>query len=165
MNSKKIALFPGSFDPFTNGHLNTVERASKLFDEVVVGIFTNTTKKPLFSPEEKRVLAAESVSHIENIRVVTQSEGLTINIAKELGANFLIRGVRNGQDYEYEKNIAFMNKQMDPEIETVFLLADESFSNISSSMIKEIAKFDGDVSAFVPENVNKALKVKYGQDE
>lgn len=165
MREKRIALFPGSFDPFTNGHLNTVERASRLFDEVIIGIFTNTTKKPLFLPDEKKELTEIAVNHLENVKVLTQTEDLTINIAKKLEAKFLIRGVRNSQDYEYEKNIAFMNKQMDSEIETVFLLADELYSNISSSMIKEIAKFQGDVSSFVPENVNKALKQKYGQDK
>ncbi|MEG0254929.1 MAG: pantetheine-phosphate adenylyltransferase [Vagococcus sp.] len=165
MREKRIALFPGSFDPFTNGHLNTVERASRLFDEVIIGIFTNTTKKPLFLPDEKKELTEIAVTHLGNVKVLTQTEDLTVNIAKKLEAKFLIRGVRNSQDYEYEKNIAFMNKQMDSEIETVFLLADELYSNISSSMIKEIAKFQGDVSSFVPENVNKALKQKYGQDK
>ncbi|MFW7418665.1 pantetheine-phosphate adenylyltransferase [Vagococcus fluvialis] len=162
MTSKRVALFPGSFDPFTNGHLNTVERASILFDEVIIGIFTNTTKKPLFSAEEKKMLTVEATKHLSNVKVLSQSEGLTINIAKELGANFLIRGVRNSQDYEYEKNIASMNRQMDSEIDTVFLLSDEAYSNISSSMIKEIARFQGDVSSFVPECVYEALKVKLG---
>ncbi len=165
MRERRIALFPGSFDPFTNGHLNTVERSSKLFDEVVIGIFTNTTKKPLFSPVEKKRLTEISVEHLKNVSVITQSDGLTIDIAKNIGAKFLVRGVRNSQDYEYEKNIAFMNKQMDSEIETIFLLADESYSNISSSMIKEIAKFSGNVSSFVPREVNMALKKKYEQGE
>lgn len=161
MPTKRIALFPGSFDPFTNGHLNTVERASVLFDQVIVGIFTNTTKKPLFSAEEKKELAEKSVSHLDNVVVVSQSAGLTVTIAKNLGANFLIRGVRNSQDYEYEKNIASMNKKMDADIDTVFLLSDEAYSNISSSMIKEIAKFGGDVSSFVPSAVDQALKEKF----
>lgn len=162
MTNKRIALFPGSFDPFTNGHLNTVERASLLFDEVIVGVFTNTTKKPLFSAEEKKALTIEATKHLDNVRVVSQSEGLTITIAKELGANFLIRGVRNSQDYEYEKNIASMNRQMDSNIDTVFLLSDETYSNVSSSMIKEIARFKGDVSPFVPVCVYEALKEKLG---
>ncbi|MEG2708145.1 MAG: pantetheine-phosphate adenylyltransferase [Vagococcus sp.] len=162
MTNKKVALFPGSFDPFTNGHLNTVERASALFDEVIVGIFTNTTKHPLFSAEEKEQLACAATSHLDNVKIVSQSAGLTVTIAKELGANFLVRGVRNSQDYEYEKNIASMNKKMAPEIDTVFLLSDEEYSNISSSMIKEIARFKGDVSAFVPEAVNQALIEKLG---
>lgn len=157
MPNKKVALFPGSFDPFTNGHLNTVKRASLLFDKVIVGIFTNTTKKPLFTAEEKKELAIKATEHLDNVEILSQSEGLTVTIAKELGANFLVRGVRNSQDYEYEKNIASMNKQMDETIDTVFLLADEKYSNISSSMIKEIAKFQGDVSPFVPDCVNEAL--------
>lgn len=160
---KKIALFPGSFDPFTNGHLNTVERASVLFDEVIVGVFTNTTKKSFFSAVEKKQLIEESIEHLANVKVVIKSEDLTVNIAKELDAHFLIRGVRNNLDYEYEKNIASMNRQMDKEIDTVFLLADEEFSNVSSSMIKEIARFQGDVSKFVPEQVNQALLKRYSK--
>lgn len=161
MSKKRIALFPGSFDPFTNGHLNTVERASLFFDEVIIGIFTNTSKTPLFSAEEKKELTKMAVSHLPNVKVITQSAGLTVNIAKEIGANFLIRGVRNSQDFEYEKNIDSMNKKMDPEIDTILLIAAEEYSNISSSMIKEIAKFNGDVSSFVPENIDKALKEKF----
>lgn len=161
MGEKRIALFPGSFDPFTNGHLNTVERASRFFDEVIIGIFTNTSKKPLFSPEEKKALTETAISHLPNVSVITQSAGLTVNIAKELGANFLIRGVRNNQDFEYEKNIDSMNKKMAPEIDTILLIAAEEYSNVSSSMIKEIAKFNGDVSSFVPENINKALEKKF----
>lgn len=161
MVDKRIALFPGSFDPFTNGHLNTVERASMLFDEVIIGIFTNTTKKPLFTAEEKKVLTEKAVAELNNVGVILQSEGLTIHIAKELKANFLIRGVRNNQDYEYEKNIASMNRKMDGSIDTIFLLADDNLSNISSSMIKEIARFKGDVSPFVPKEVNKALIEKF----
>ena len=160
MATKKIALFPGSFDPFTNGHLNTVERASVLFDEIIIGIFTNTTKKGFFTIEEKKYLTEQSVKHLSNVTVLTQEEDLTINIAKNLGANFLIRGVRNSQDYEYEKNIASMNKKMAPEIETIFLLSEEEYSNVSSSMIKEIARFKGDVSSLVPKEVNELLKEK-----
>lgn len=160
VKAKKVALFPGSFDPFTNGHLNTVERASVLFDEVIIGIFTNTGKKALFSSDEKSQLAKKATNHLDNVSVVTHSTGLTVHIAKELHANFLIRGVRNSQDYEYEKNIAFMNKAMDSDIDTVFLMADEAYSAISSSMIKEIAKFKGDVSSFVPKCVDDALKEK-----
>lgn len=158
---KKIALFPGSFDPFTSGHLNTVERASQLFDEVIVGIFTNTTKKGLFSLEEKVRLTEEATRFLDNVRVVAQSEGLTVDIADQLGAKFLIRGIRNITDYEYEKNIAAMNAKLNSQVETVFLLADESYSNVSSSIIKEIAKFHGDVSSFVPLCVNQAIIEKY----
>lgn len=158
--TKKIALFPGSFDPFTNGHLNTVERAAALFDEVIIGVLTNTTKQGLFTSEEKVTLIEEATKHLTTVSVMNQKAGLTVDIATELEAQFLIRGIRNMTDYEYEKNIASMNKQLNSNIETVFLLADEAYSNISSSIIKEIAKFEGDVSAFVPQNVNLAMSEK-----
>lgn len=164
MKTERIALFPGSFDPFTNGHLNTVVRASRLFDQVIIGIFTNTTKNPLFSPEEKKELVESAIVGLDNVRVTIESHDLTVTIAKSYGADFLIRGVRNGQDYEYEKNIAFMNKQMAHDIETVVLFSDEAYGSISSTMIKEIAKFKGDISHFVPDCVNDALKNKYSQE-
>ncbi|WEG74337.1 pantetheine-phosphate adenylyltransferase [Vagococcus intermedius] len=157
---KKIALFPGSFDPFTNGHLNTVERASELFDEVIIGVLTNTTKQGLFTAEEKVTLIEESTKALPKVSVINQKAGLTVDIASELGAKFLIRGIRNMTDYEYEKNIASMNKKLNSNIETIFLLADDEYSNISSSIIKEIAKFDGDISAFVPQNVKDAMLKK-----
>lgn len=159
--TKKIALFPGSFDPFTSGHLNTVERSAALFDEVIIGIFTNTTKKGLFTTAEKIALAEEAVNELPNVKVISQLDGLTVDIAESLGAKFLIRGIRNITDYEYEKNIAFMNTKLNDRVETVFLLADEKYSNVSSSIIKEIAKFHGDVSPFVPACVNQAIITKY----
>lgn len=158
---KKIALFPGSFDPFTIGHLNTVERASRLFDEVVVAIMTNTGKKSLFSEEEKITLTKEAVKHLKNISVLARKSGLTIDLAKELNASFLVRGIRNSTDYEYEKNIAQMNQQLAPNIETIFILATPEDSIISSSMIKEIASFGGDVTKFLPESINQAVIQKY----
>ncbi|MGY3749153.1 pantetheine-phosphate adenylyltransferase [Vagococcus acidifermentans] len=160
---KRKALFPGSFDPFTNGHLNTVTRASQLFDEVVVGISTNTSKQSLFTPEEKIRLTEEAVAHLSNVSVVSHPEGLTVDMAHTIGASFLIRGIRNSMDYEYEKNIAFMNRKMAEDIETILLLADDEYSSISSTMIKEIAKFQGDVSLFVPEGVAQALAEKFNR--
>ena len=157
----KIALFPGSFDPFTNGHLNTVERAAELFDEVIIAVVTNTTKVGLFTSDEKIELINLSISHLDNVEVIAQSEGLTVDIAEELGAKFLVRGIRNMTDYEYEKNIASMNKQLKPNVETVFLMADDRLSNVSSSIIKEIAKFKGDITAFVPSEVEKAIAKKF----
>ncbi|MDF0478671.1 pantetheine-phosphate adenylyltransferase [Vagococcus sp. PNs007] len=157
----KIALFPGSFDPFTNGHLNTVERAAELFDEVIIAVVTNTTKVGLFTSDEKIELINLSISHLDNVEVIAQAEGLTVDIAEELGAKFLVRGIRNMTDYEYEKNIASMNKQLKPSVETVFLMADDRLSNVSSSIIKEIAKFKGDITAFVPSEVEKAIAKKF----
>ena len=121
---RKIALFPGSFDPMTNGHLNLIERSAKLFDEVIIGVFINTSKQTLFTPEEKKYLIEEATKEMPNVRVIMQETQLTVESAKSLGANFLIRGIRNVKDYEYEKDIAKMNQHLAPEIETVFLLAE-----------------------------------------
>lgn len=117
----RIALFPGSFDPLTNGHLDLIERSTKLFDKVIVGVFVNTNKTALFTLEEKLSLIKRSVSHLDNVEVITQETKLTVESAKELDANFLIRGIRNVKDYEYEKDIAMMNHHLSPELETVFI--------------------------------------------
>ncbi|MGX7148630.1 pantetheine-phosphate adenylyltransferase [Enterococcus ureasiticus] len=156
----KIALFPGSFDPLTNGHLNMIERSTKMFDKVIVGVFVNTNKTALFTLEEKLVLIKEAVAHLENVEVIVQETTLTVDSAARLGANFLIRGIRNVKDYEYEKDIATMNHHLAPELETVFLLADETYAHVSSSLIKEVLKFGGDVSKYLPKSVNQALNQK-----
>lgn len=161
MTKKRIALFPGSFDPVTNGHLNTIEKASKLFDELVVGVFTNTTKQTLFTATERQAFIEDEVKNLKNVSVRLCDNDLTINIANELGADYLVRGIRNQMDYEYEKSIAVLNKHLSSHIETIFLISDEEYNHISSSMIKEIAKFTGDVSDFVPKTVNEALKLKF----
>lgn len=161
MTKKRIALFPGSFDPVTNGHLNTIEKASKLFDELVVGVFTNTTKQTLFTATERQAFIEDEVKSLKNVSVRLCDNDLTINIANELGADYLVRGIRNQMDYEYEKSIAVLNKHLSSHIETIFLISDEEYNHISSSMIKEIAKFTGDVSDFVPKTVNEALKLKF----
>lgn len=161
MTAKRIALFPGSFDPVTNGHLNTIEKASKLFDELVIGVFTNTTKQTLFTAEERQAFIEEEVKTLNNVSVRLCANDLTVRIANELKADYLVRGIRNQLDYEYEKSIAVLNKQLSSNIETIFLISDEEYNHISSSMIKEIAKFQGDVSDFVPNSVNDALKSKF----
>lgn len=106
---KRIALFPGSFDPLTMGHLDTIERGAKLFDELIIGVFVNTTKKSYFTSEEKLEVVKETVAHIPNVRVIGQENELTVNVAEKLGAKFLLRGIRSVKDYEYEKEIAYMN--------------------------------------------------------
>lgn len=161
MIKRRIALFPGSFDPVTNGHLNTIKKASRLFDELVVGVFTNTTKKTLFTPIERQNFIAEEVKELENVSVRLCDNDLTIRIAEELGADYLVRGIRNQLDYEYEKSIAVLNKHLSSHIETIFLISDEEYNHISSSMVKEIAKFQGNITDFVPEKVNDALKLKF----
>ncbi|EGO8852992.1 pantetheine-phosphate adenylyltransferase [Enterococcus faecalis] len=157
---RKIALFPGSFDPMTNGHLNLIERSAKLFDEVIIGVFINTSKQTLFTPEEKKYLIEEATKEMPNVRVIMQETQLTVESAKSLGANFLIRGIRNVKDYEYEKDIAKMNQHLAPEIETVFLLAEEPYAHVSSSLLKEVLRFGGDVSDYLPPNIYHVLKQK-----
>lgn len=156
----RIALFPGSFDPLTNGHLNTIERSSKLFDKVIIGVFVNTNKKSLFSLEEKMLLIKQATSFLTNVEVVAQESTLTVEAAKKLGASFLIRGIRSVKDYEYERDIAAMNHHLAPELETVFLLADEKYAHISSSLLKEVLQFGGDVSTYLPLVVSEALNQK-----
>lgn len=160
--SKRQAIFPGSFDPFTNGHLNTVERASLMFDHVYIVVSTNTSKKELFSVSEKVDLIEAAIKKLDNVSVVAEANQLTVTVAQKYNANFLVRGIRNNQDFEYEKSISFMNRNLAPDIDTVFLLADEKYSSISSTMIKEVAKFGGKITDFVPEKVEQALRRKLG---
>lgn len=162
---KRIALFPGSFDPLTNGHLDTITRAAKLFDEVVVGVFINTSKRSFFSEEERMSLIKEAVSSLENVRVIKQADQLTVTVAKELGAQFLVRGIRSVKDYEYERDIAFMNQALASELETVFLLSAPEYSHISSSMLKEVLYFGGDVKQYFPTNVYEAIEKKRDSHE
>lgn len=157
---KKIALFPGSFDPLTKGHLDTITRGAELFDEVIVGVFVNTSKKSFFLPEEKVRLIETSVAHLPNVRVILQEHELTVESAKTLGAKFILRGIRSVKDYEYEKDIAQMNQHLSPELETVFLLASPKYSHISSSILKEVIQFGGDVAEYLPPAIAKAILEK-----
>ncbi|MGK0550557.1 pantetheine-phosphate adenylyltransferase [Enterococcus faecalis] len=157
---KKIALFPGSFDPLTNGHLNLIERSSVLFDQVIVGIFVNSNKQPLFSPQERLEILKAATAHIPNVKVILQATELTVTSAKKLGATSLIRGIRNVKDFEYEKDIATMNRHLQGDIETVFLMADDKFTHISSSLLKEVLQFGGDVTAYLPPVVCQKLEEK-----
>lgn len=157
---KKIALFPGSFDPLTMGHVETIRRGAKLFDELIIGVFVNSQKKSLFTTEEKVQLIEEAVKDFPNVRVVSQETELTVSTAKRLGAQFLLRGIRSIKDYEYEREIMEMNQHLEPEIETVLLLATSKYSHISSSLIKEVMLFGGDVQAYLPENVYQIMMEK-----
>lgn len=161
--TKKIALFPGSFDPLTLGHLDTIERASHLFDEVIVGIFTNTSKQSFFTIEEKVDLIREACTYLPNVRVIAKQADLTVNIAQELGAKYLVRGIRNMKDYEYEHEIMEMNYHLDDTIETVFFLAKSKYTHISSSLIKEVVYFGGDVSDYLPKNIDEAIRRKQNE--
>ena len=148
-------LFPGSFDPFTNGHLDVVRRAAQLFDEVVIGVGTNMRKQYLFAPDEKIVLIKAATADMPNVSVQKMA-GLTIQFMQEIQADTLVRGLRNETDYLYERDIAEMNHFLG-EVETVFLMARPEHQNISSSILKEVASFGADITKLVPEPVAQAL--------
>lgn len=155
------AVVAGSFDPITNGHLDIIKRSSELFDEVIVVLSHNVQKKYLFSLDERKSLVEEVIKPIQNASVVTVSGGLTVEAAAQLGASVMVRGVRNATDFEYEATLASHNRVQNGDVETVLLLSKEEYRFVSSSMMKELARFGGDVSSFVPENVAAALQRKY----
>jgi len=155
--SQKIGLYAGSFDPITNGHLDIIRRAAKLFDKLYVAPMTNTSKKYLFSYDEKRHFIEAEISDLSNVEVVNGTDELATKLAQKLGAGFMIRSMRNPDDFGYESGVASINKVLDKNIETVFLLANDRYATISSSMMKEVAKFGGDISEFVPSAVANAL--------
>ncbi|WP_282708916.1 pantetheine-phosphate adenylyltransferase [Ligilactobacillus sp. Marseille-Q7487] len=159
------AIFPGSFDPITNGHLDLIKRASLMFDEVIVALLTNSSKQGFFTLEEKIILTKKAVADIKNVSVISAKDELTVEVAKRLHADVMIRGVRSVKDFEYEQEIALINKQLAPEIETVLLLANPQYSVVSSSMIKEIAKFGGTIENFVCSEVQQALLRKWAEKD
>ena len=153
------ALYPGTFDPVTNGHLDLVRRAATIFERVVVAIAANPAKAPLFSLEERVDLANQVLGDIPNVEVLGYT-GLTVAFAQENGLGVMIRGLRAVSDFEFEFQLATMSRQLSPHVETVFLTPTEQFSFISSSMVREIALLGGDVSRFVHPVVEKALKAR-----
>ncbi len=160
---KHIALYPGSFDPITFGHLDILERATNLFDKVIVTVAVNKEKSAVFTGEERLNLIHECLegkSWAKNI-TVNKFTGLLVNHAQKLKADTLIRGVRQISDFEYEFRMALTNKRLAPDVDTVFLMPDEEFTFISASLVKEIAYWGGDLSSFVPDNVAKALQEKF----
>ncbi|MFN3917116.1 MAG: pantetheine-phosphate adenylyltransferase [Flavobacteriales bacterium] len=151
-NKDKIAVFPGSFDPLTKGHESVVKRALPLFDKIYVAVGKNITKAPYFTLEE-RVKHIEQTFKSEKKIEAIAFEGLTVDFCKKVKANFILRGVRNTTDFEYEKNIAQMNKVLYPKVETVFILTDAEFAAINSTIVREILRNGVDVSAFIPSKV------------
>lgn len=154
------AVFAGSFDPPTNGHLDIIERAAKLFDSIDVVISVNPEKKYLFSQEERLSMLKELISKFDNVTVHAYS-GLIVNYAKQVDANVLIRGVRSTNDFAYEFDLALMNQSLNPDIETVFLQSKEEYTIVKSSSIKQLAMFGGNISRMVPKIVEDALKEKF----
>lgn len=156
---KRIAVYAGTFDPVTNGHLDIIERSARMYDQVYVTIFTNPNKKTLLSLEERLNLLRLSTQHIEHV-VVDASDELAVVYAKKVGAKVLIRGLRATMDFEYEYQLALANQYLDDDIETVFLMTKPSYSYISSSSVKEMASHHHSVEGLVPEVVEEALKRK-----
>ncbi len=157
----KIAVYPGSFDPLTNGHLDIIERASSVFDKLIVAISINTTKKTMFTLEERKAMIEVAVEPIKNVEVVI-IDGLLVDYVKSLKDAVIVRGLRAISDFEMEFQMALMNRDLAPEVETMFLMTTHRLSFLSSTMIKEVDKFGGDISGYVPPNVYIAMKEKRG---
>lgn len=155
-----IALYPGTFDPLTNGHLDIIRRAAAIFEEVVVAVGVSSKKTALFSLEQRVALAERCVDPLGNV-TVTGYEGLTVDLALECGANVILRGLRSGGDFEYEGQLNWMNQQLAPEIETLFLAPSADVAGISSTLVKEIARYGGDYEQFVPAVIAQALEDAY----
>ncbi|MBG9988874.1 pantetheine-phosphate adenylyltransferase [Aerococcaceae bacterium DSM 111176] len=160
---KTIGLFAGSFDPITNGHVDLIERGSRLFNEFIVLIAINYSKKHVFNEEERIALVKESVAHLDNVRVDVLRDGLTATYAKENGVTAMVRGIRNTTDFDYEFTIASANRTQNKELDTVILYSADEYRYLSSSIIKEIAHYKGDISTMVPPHVEIAMKEKYNQ--
>ena len=157
----KVGLYSGTFDPVTNGHLDVIERGYELFDRLYITVAQNINKKTLFTVEERVEMLKCATAHLPNVEVMVCSDKLVVDFAKEVGAKTILRGLRAVTDFEYEFQIATTNKRLAPEIETVFLMTKAENMFLSSSTTKEVARFGGDVSSFVPDFVKDALEEKY----
>ncbi|WP_440999977.1 pantetheine-phosphate adenylyltransferase [Fodinibius sp. SL11] len=162
-----LALYPGSFDPITYGHLDILERATELFDEVIITIAVNNKKETVFSGDEREALIEECLKGKPWAKQVEiqQFTGLLVDFAKEKNAQTLVRGVRQVSDFEYEFRMALTNRRLAPEVDTVFLMPNEQLTFISASLVREIAYWDGDLSSFVPDHVARALHEKFKDNE
>ncbi|MDB9734585.1 pantetheine-phosphate adenylyltransferase [Porticoccaceae bacterium] len=156
----KTIVYPGTFDPITNGHIDLIERASKLFDRIIVSIASSKKKSPLFTIEERISLATECLKHLPNVEI-KGFDYLLVNFVKDCDGDAVMRGLRAVSDFEYEFQLANMNRALSPDVESIFLTPAEKFSYISSSLVREISSLQGDVTKFVPPNVADALVKKF----
>ncbi|MGE5501846.1 MAG: pantetheine-phosphate adenylyltransferase [Ignavibacteriales bacterium] len=163
--TQRVGLYPGTFDPITNGHLDIIGRAVKLVDKLVIGVAINEGKGPMFSLDERVAILEQETQHLQKIATieVRPFEGLLMHFAREVGAGLIVRGLRAVADFEYEFQMTAMNQQLDRDIETVFLMADPRHQAIASRLVKEIAKLGGDISKFVPPGVAERLLAKVGR--
>ena len=157
--NKGIAIYPGSFDPPTNGHLDLMERGAKIFEELVVAILRNSEKSPMFSVAERLEMLKQLTAHLKNVRIDT-FDGLMVEYAKSLGAACILRGIRAISDYEYELQMALMNRKLEPTLETVFMMPADKYSYVSSRLVREVAQAGGPVKGLVPELVEQKLREK-----
>jgi pantetheine-phosphate adenylyltransferase len=162
--SPRIAVYPGSFDPITLGHLNVMERASKLFDRLIIGVGVNIEKETLFSAEERRQLIGDATAHLENVEIRT-FHGLAVSFVRECGAKVMVRGVRPLTDIAAELTMMMANRRLAPDVETLFMIADGELAHVSSSLIKQIASVAGDVelTKFLPRNVVPVLRTRFAK--
>ncbi|MBK7444745.1 MAG: pantetheine-phosphate adenylyltransferase [Ignavibacteria bacterium] len=160
--NKLVSIYPGTFDPVTNGHLDVIERASGLFEKVIVTIAVNQNKKPMFSESERKDMLINVTSHLKNVEV-DFFEGLLVKYAEEKKAGVIIRGLRAISDFEYEFQMSLTNRKLNPEINTVFLMPHEKYSYLNSSLVRELASFNANVKEFLPEYVLKKLEEKFKQ--
>ncbi len=160
---KKRAVYPGSFDPITNGHLDVLVRAQKLFDEVVIAVAANSSKQSLFTLEERVALVRETTKDLNPAPIVTCLDGLLVDFVEKQEACAIVRGLRAVSDFEYELQIALTNRKLKPDVETIFLMPRESYTYLSSSIVRELARLGGDIGAFVPPSIQAALRLKFSK--
>lgn len=159
----KIAVTPGSFDPITYGHVDIIERASKMFDKVYISVLKNSSKKGVFSPAERVELISAVTNHLDNVEI-REFNGLLIDFCHEVGAHAIVRGLRAVSDFEYEMQLTSMNRKLDSEIETLYMMTNNNYSFISSSIVKEVAKYGGKTEDVVPPVIEEALKEKFNAE-
>ncbi|MCM3291777.1 pantetheine-phosphate adenylyltransferase [Paenibacillus sp. MER 180] len=160
VHEPRIAVYPGSFDPVTLGHLDIIQRAAKQFDKLIVAVLNNLSKQPMFSVEERKELLGQITQHIPNVEIDSFRD-LLVNYMEQKQGHVIVRGIRSVTDFEYELQMASTNQKLNPRVETIFMMTNPKYSYLSSSMVKEIAKFNGDVSELVAPEVELALRDKY----